>query len=210
MMEMTETTQAPRILSASDVVLDIVDSDSRIEGVTAVIYSEGPNWRDITQTTEAGLKLGIKQDFNPRKLVKLSRGELMVGKLLEMQRGLSPHQLIGITSKVSAGPEARHIPMMDFKCEVSDRNLRVLGDLLRESCVRIGFILTSGRSYHFYGRELLTEESWRKFLGKCLLMSDFVDERYVGHQLVDGYCVLRVSASSMKPTLPRVVARIGD
>lgn len=79
-------------------------------------------------------------------------------------------------------------------------------EVLEELCVDVD--VDSGRSYHYYGKRLLSKNEWRIFLGKCLLMQDLVDERYVGHQLVDGHCVLRLSASQIKPSIPRVTAQL--
>ena len=126
-----------------------------------------------------------------------------------MAQSLRGHQLLGVVSRVSlADGGSGHIPMMDFLCAASTRNLDVLTRLLREIGQARGFLLESGRSYHYYGVEILTEEAWQRFLGKCLLMFGYVDDRYVGHQLVDGHCVLRLSAGRLKASLPRVVAQL--
>jgi hypothetical protein len=39
-------------------------------------------------------------------------------------------------------------------------------------------------------------------------MSGFADDRYIGHQLVDGYCVLRLSSGKLKNHTPTVVAEL--
>jgi hypothetical protein len=97
---------------------------------------------------------------------------------------------------------------MDFECVPSARNqnllLRLLGDLGRGRT----FLLESGRSYHYYGSQLLREEEWRIFLGKCLLMSDFSDDRHIGYQLVDGHCVLLLSSGRLNNVIPMVVAEL--
>jgi len=101
-----------------------------------------------------------------------------------------------------------HIPMMDFMCPPSYENQQALSGLLRELNHGRGFLLESGRSYHYYGLQILDERQWHVFLGKCLLMSGFVDDRYVGHQLVDGHCVLRLSAGQLKAKIPTVIAEL--
>lgn len=68
--------------------------------------------------------------------------------------------------------------------------------------------MESGRSYHYYGCELLSEEEWIVFLGKSLLMSGYTDDRYIGHQLVDGHCVLRLSSRKSKANVPMVVSAL--
>ena len=54
----------------------------------------------------------------------------------------------------------------------------------------------SGRSYHGYGRSLLTHNDWIKQMGKLLLVNQIgvpptVDPRWVGHRLIAGYASLR-------------------
>ena|SRR5437667_4727817 len=132
-------------------------------------------------------------------------------RLQEIARGLAEDRLLGLISRVSLrGGGSGHIPMMDFVCIPSPENLDILTRFLTEiqNGKGEGFLLESGRSYHYYGVELLSEEGWRVFLGKCLLMPGYVDDRYVGHQLVDGHCVLRLSAGKLRSRLPRVVARL--
>jgi len=62
----------------------------------------------------------------------------------------------------------------------------------------------------YYGFQLLPESEWPIFLGKCLLMSGYADDRYIGHQLVDGYCVLRLSSGVLKAGSPQVVAHYAE
>ena len=96
--------------------------------------------------------------------------------------------------------------MMDFMCAPSSTNLGLLTHLLGDLHQGRGCLLDSGRSYHYYGFRLLSGTEWQIFMGKCLLMSSLVDDRYIGHQLVDGYCVLRLSSGNLKSCVPTVVA----
>src|SRR6266851_5380263 len=105
---------------------------------------------------------------------------------MQIENELAPNQLLAIISRVRLSRNrVMHIPMMDFRCAISKENLRTLGELLPEIGQRTGFILESGRSYHFYGKELLADRDWPVFVGRCLLMKNYSDERYIGHQLVD-------------------------
>ena len=194
---------------AHDVLINILRAEEEICGVNIVTYEEGPNWldeaRNLANTADA-LKRAVRQDVNARAIVRVDRSQILDGKLLRLQDQLSGHQLLGISSRViTVSQKVRHIPLMDFRCEISSKNEDLLRSVLPATGQGGGYVLNSGRSYHFYGARLLTVTGWRKFLGKCLLLRDLVDERYVGHQLVDGYCVLRISKSSVKPFVPRVV-----
>ena len=199
--------------TAYEVVAYIVDSNPHVESLSVVTYHEGPNWGDAAppvERTDLPLLLkGLRQDRGERIPTKLSRNEISAERLRAIAQSLRSDQLLGVVSAVClAGGGSGHIPMMDFMCAPSTRNLEALMRLLGELGRGRGCLLESGRSYHYYGVELLTDEEWRVFLGKCLLMFGYVDDRYVGHQLVDGHCVLRLSAGKLKTSVPRVVAEI--
>jgi len=196
-------------LTAYDVVLDIVRAQPGIDSVCSVVYVESENWLDEvngTGLTPLALKRALRQDAGPRIFAEIPRGAVLQGALLTRQAQLASNELLGITSRISTQQKGEmHIPMMDFHCAISSKNLGILSELLSETGQEHGFILESGRSYHYYGKEVLTRDQWIGFLGKCLLMKNFVDERYVGHQLVDRHCVLRLSTSPRKPVIPSVV-----
>lgn len=109
-----------------------------------------------------------------------------------------------------------HIPMMDFALPKSSESIAIIKERMRKiTGEKKGFILESGRSYHYYGLDLRAEESWREFMAKCLLTSVFqgkdqpflqvVDPRYIGHSLVGGGCVLRITTNAERKFIPVVV-----
>jgi hypothetical protein len=119
---------------------------------------------------------------------------------------LDPDFAIGVSSRVRLLDNAiRHIPLIDFRCGKSAANLKTLNHLFRQMGQRRGVLLDSGRSYHFYGLDLLDEREWLAFMGRCLLLTPLVDTRYIAHRLIDDYGRLRISTSRNKPKLPVVV-----
>ncbi len=203
----------PSVRSSYEVIAHIVQSNPTIDFLTLVTYEEGPNWRDLRHTAQGAeavlLLKGLQQDRGERILTKLSRREVSAENLRDVARSLNSNKLLGVISKVGlVSGESAHIPMMDFMCAPSTTNLEVLVHLLRDLRQGRGFLLESGRSYHYYAFQLLTEEEWSIFLGKCLLMSSYTDDRYIGHQLVDGHCVLRLSSGKSKASVPTVVAEL--
>src|SRR5207237_220139 len=102
----------------------------------------------------------------------------------------------------------KHIPMMDFRCEPSVRGQQIVLSSMKRLGQRAGLVLESGQSYHYYGFDLMDECEWRDFMYRALLLTPFVDARYVGHRLLAGRARLRISATRSKPAVPRVVAHL--
>lgn len=67
-------------------------------------------------------------------------------------------------------------------------------------------LLESGESYHAYGARLMSEEQFRRFLGKALLCAPIVDRAYLAHQWTEGRCALRLTAGGGKSNVPKVVS----
>jgi hypothetical protein len=196
-----------------EVVAAVAQLNPEIQALDFVTYCEGPNWRDLSlPASEDQLPFqvrGLQQDKAQRVHTAFPRHELGAEKLQGFASRLAPHQLLGVTSKVQlSGGKPGHIPMMDFMCPPSPENQAAVTRLLREFQPAGGRLLESGKSYHYYGCRVLSDNEWYAFLGKCLLMSGYVDDRYIGHQLVDGHCVLRLSASKLKPKIPIVIAEV--
>jgi hypothetical protein len=201
------------VRSAYEVVADVVSFNPAIETVNLVSYEESSTWRDVLPPGEDApvplLLKGLEQDRRPRVLTKVPRLDVAAEKLREIAASLGEHRLLGICSTVRlVGGRSLHIPMMDFMCASSPSNLELLTSLLGNLRLGRGCLLDSGRSYHYYGFRLLSEEDWQRFMGRCLLMSGFADDRYIGHQLVDGHCVLRLSSGKLKAQVPLVVAEL--
>lgn len=98
-----------------------------------------------------------------------------------------------------------HIPMVDFKCAPTHQNVELATDAFAKIGQTDGVLLNSGNSFHYYGQTLMNEKEWREFLGHCLLLSDFIDTRYVGHALINNDCRLRLSTTPLNPFIPTVV-----
>jgi len=66
-----------------------------------------------------------------------------------------------------------------------------------ESCAAGAWVVyNSGSSFHGYWVTLLEQEAWPQFLGGLLLRNlpaarQIVDDRWVGHSLIQGYSALR-------------------
>lgn len=153
----------------------------------------------------------LRHDKSTYREVEMRRDEVTARAIAKFQSEAGADCVVGLKSTVRVGGGAvRHLPMIDFNCVPSPESLGFVKTALRQIDQRRGVVLASGRSYHFYGLELLSEEEWRRFLGRCLLLAPPVDVRYVAHRLIDGYCVLRISANARKPKVPSVVDVLDD
>jgi len=149
--------------------------------------------------------------------LELTREEIFNGKLDELIAGLEAGWDMGIRSLVTLKDGSfAHIPMMDFSLPKSPENIAIIKKRMRRIAgEERGLILESGKSYHYYGVNLRTEESWREFMAKCLLTSVFLgkdqpfleiaDHRYIGHSLIGGGCVLRITTNAERKFMPVVV-----
>lgn len=88
-----------------------------------------------------------------------------------------------------------HIPMVDMSTG-SSAQLEKVKPILGDEIFNNFEWYRSGRSYHGYGRCLMSHKEWIIQMGKLLLVNKLgvpptVDPRWVGHRLIAGYSALR-------------------
>lgn len=99
----------------------------------------------------------------------------------------------------------RHLEMMDFHVPAS-RSVQPNVEMICQEFGGPGWLLESGRSYHYYGTKLRHLDGMTKFLGRALLFAPITDRAWIAHQLVDGACCLRIAEHSSKVRRPIVVS----
>ena len=100
----------------------------------------------------------------------------------------------GISSRVSVVDlPYMHLPMMDFHIAPSKRSIETVRRILKQISPCGGWILNSGKSYHFIGEQLVGWGEVLQFLAKALLFAPIVDNNWIGHQIREGACTLRLS-----------------
>lgn len=124
-------------------------------------------------------------------------------------RALEVGEILAISSRMlSVSGEEAHLPMLDFRVAISEENEELVCEQLRAMKLQ-GWLLESGRSYHFLGRSVLDGRAClSKFLGQALLFAPLVDGRWVAHQLIEGACALRISSGNDEQIPPRSVAEL--
>ena len=98
----------------------------------------------------------------------------------------------GVTSLLNGVNTIYHIPLLDFHIPVSTTNQKLCLNILIHLNLK-GYLLNSGKSYHFIGNEIVNFERLQTILFNALLFSPVVDKSWIAHQLIQKYCCLRVS-----------------
>lgn len=110
---------------------------------------------------------------------------------------------IALNSEVAVSNHiGSHLLLLDFHIPESKNNLKVVESVLKYLNVGTGYILRSGRSYHFIGNTIFEFESLLDMLSKCLFYSPIIDKSWIAHQLLERSCSLRLtSKNGVYPTL---------
>jgi hypothetical protein len=145
----------------------------------------------------------------PRRLLWVSRYDWSAKHLAGLIQEVEVGRILVVSSRarLSDGTYA-HLPMIDFHCPVSKANQEMSALVARLLQPSGGYLLSSGQSYHFYGKALIPEEDFVRFLGRVLLLSPIIDRSWVAHQLIEGACGLRISPKSEDGEVPRVVVEL--
>lgn len=180
-------------------------------GSTAAEVLEGVSsqFSKIKAFSYVGYEAGYEFEISSEDLRGLPRGEVSYGRLRRLSERFPSPNILGIASKVllKDGTLA-HIPMMDLDCKKTEENLEIAVEALSH---HQGFVLDSGRSYHFWGLALLNQDEWLKFLDYCARQrlkdgSLMFDEIHIELSKERGFSVLRIfDYPYWKPVEPRVV-----
>lgn len=134
-----------------------------------------------------------------KKITTLTRDEALM---------LDDYNLSGytaISSNVHVNNKDLHLPLLDFHIPVSPENIEISKNVLKHLGLK-GYLLDSGKSYHFIGSMFLDENSFKDILYKALLFTPIIDRAWISHQLIQGYSCLRITKKYER--LPIFVAEI--
>jgi hypothetical protein len=119
--------------------------------------------------------------------------------LVERARVSYPWALL--SEVICANGMRKHLPMLDFRCEISHLNLQSVTTIAHRLLSCPWTVIESERSYHLVGADLLTFRDLAAFFGRALLLGPIVDRHYIAHQLLNGGAALRIISDSTKPGL---------
>jgi hypothetical protein len=135
----------------------------------------------------------------------MESSQLSVEAIESLRNDLKEGTALAFSSRVQLrNGEMAHIPLMDFRCNPSEKNSRIVQRALKAMGQEAGLLAESGRSYHYYGFQLQSAAEWVQFLAMAMLFSPIVDVRYIAHRLADGTCRLRISSGLGKSSIPFV------
>ena len=209
--------------SAIEVLSYLIDRHSDITLFKCIDYPRKKSfneWRkeETNRPPEDTTARCRQHDTGDRNWHPLPRTAATPDELLKIADSLPAGRALAITSKVTLADKRKlHIPLIDFQCNTSTENLQNVKRCMRGMDDAGGVILKSARSYHYYGMSLLTDDQWLDFVGRCLLrepdinMQPYVDIRYLGHRLQEGWGSLRISRDSLSGKFrnyPKVVDNV--
>ena len=132
----------------------------------------------------------------PTSVFDLVPEEVSARKIDDIISQLSDRHGLVVSSKILLKTgEFAHLPMLDFRCPCSKGNALAIEKILALLGQKSGLLVESGRSYHFYGIELLSTSEWTSFMAHALLFAPIVDPRYIAHRIADGECRLKIAGS---------------
>lgn len=149
--------------------------------------------------------------FHNREVIwtrAVSRLDVLSGGLSAICDGCDSDVLIAMSSEVECqGGYLAHVPQIDFHCPDTTRNLRLVEEVV--TCLQLtGYVLRSGKSFHFLGTRLLHPEEFVRLMASILLFSPITDRAWVAHQLIEGKSALRISARPEYGGPPRYAKRV--
>lgn len=173
-----------------------------------VLHEVGLNWRQRNvsarqriEALDSSLLNGPVEPFLLRADDDASLSELLG---TARDRGLA----LSVTSRVLDRDRrfAGHLALMNLHPEGFSGPPELADAIRRVTGGMPGYLLDSGRFFHFYGIGLLGAREWIEFVARFLMPCTTVSPRYVGHSLSRGFCCLRLTpAPPHKPRTPAVV-----
>jgi hypothetical protein len=134
-----------------------------------------------------------------KKIINLSR------YAIENFENLKTDTYTAFISTVIFEDGTKHLPLFDFHIPVSEKNLLISKNVIMHLGLK-GYLLDSGKSYHFIGSTPLNELDYKNLLYKALLFTPIIDRAWVSHQLIQGFSCLRISKKYDR--IPIIVSEI--
>lgn len=216
-LTLRSVTAAPRVQRRVD---GAAASEGLINRARQLRLEDGtPFWHvlfNLGEDQEDGVPIEIAQsalfhqdpENDPAFLVRVDTN--VADRVADVAESLGGLKFLSIDSGVTlADGSRRFIPMLDFSVKSSKPGGFATAVASVEAIGEPGLLASSGRSYHFYGKRLLTSAEQVQFWARALLLTPIVDERWIAHQMLGGRAALRVSPNE-RGDVPHIVWELGN
>ncbi|KHO47491.1 MAG: seg [archaeon GW2011_AR5] len=180
-------------------MLEEISSSSGVSEFEFVGYVPGSEYDFTTIVGTATLGFEAVRKIGADKIGRYIIGTVYVNT--DDGEDLLGRLAVGLSSRTPAG----HLPQIDFCCRRED--VELVYDFLRELNLD-GYVLFSGRSYHFQGSKPVEESGWQEFMRNLGEDCSIVDFDWQSECMENGYSVLRITDAQNKPYVPEVVAKV--
>ena len=143
-------------MTALELVQKIVKNNKKISNVSLYAYIYTPLQHE-------------KNSFN--HVIWTSReGFLDSEKINHTIESLPKEANLGIYSKVKTLlNKYYYLPMVDFVCKKSSKYVDLIIERFKKEGIKHGYIVETAKSYHYYGKDLMTYKQWIEFYRKSFL-----------------------------------------
>lgn len=139
-----------------------------------------------------------------RDKFSVGREEVLDGHL-EQYRDLNDN--IAINSKVQMNDgKVRHLVLLDFHIPETPLNQKVVESVLNSFNLSNGYLLKSGKSYHYISNFVVSKIRLNQILNRSLFYSPIIDKYWVAHQLMDKSCSIRITRK--KDSFPTLIKKV--
>lgn len=150
----------------------------------------------------------IHHNSQRETIERVERAQLSEERLRSGIAAVPPTQMLALSSRVSCiGDVERHIPLIDFHCNVSAANDKRVREVVKSLGLR-GYIAHSGQSYHFLGVHVVDHTAMLTILARALLFAPIVDRAWIAHQILEEACGLRLSPGKTYTECPIVIDEV--
>jgi len=142
---------------------------------------------DKENTSDSILESALRHNFPFKKFTSHDIAQLKHESLLTTDYVLAVNSAV-----LMKNGEIKHILLLDFHIPISESNCKQVIKVLKCLGLNSGFVLESGESYHYVGKEIISYETLVNLLIKSLFFSPIIDRTWIAHQLIEKSCSLRI------------------
>ncbi len=99
-----------------------------------------------------------------------------------------------------------HIKQLDLDWNNNDLDF-ILKNIKKLNLEGEGYLVNSGRGYHYYGKGLLSPEEWKEWMNEAE-KSEEVDREWIRLSRERKYSVLRINSTEDKPIKPKPICEL--